>query len=234
MGTGTTAIAENADNKQHATTGGNAFAPATGHEVYYPINGNSVDFIAYYPYVAEQALSTAYPVNVATQTSQAAIDLLWAKTAGKNKTSGTVALTFDHKLSKLIIKTVAGVGLTATDLANLTVTAKGMNTEAPFDLKTGTLGTAAASAAIAPAVVTKGSQYEAVVLPAVFAAAGSLTMEFALNNAESEVFVWECPANEAFEPGKEYTYTMTISRTGVSFTCTINPWTSVPRTGTAW
>ncbi|MGL4666313.1 MAG: fimbrillin family protein [Saezia sp.] len=228
---GSTTISEGADNRLYTTTGGNAFTTLT--PIYYPQSGN-VDFIAYYPHVASQTLSATYLVNVATQTSQAAIDLLYSNNAtAKSKGAATVPLTFKHQLSKVIINTTAGDGLTAADLTNMTVTIKGMNTAAPFNLATGLLEASTTPADITALPVAMGSKYEAIVLPASLAV-GALKMDFALNNAKNEVFTRTNTAEEVFEAGKVYTYTITVKRTGVTFTCTITDWIAEPdRTGDA-
>lgn len=226
--------ANNAVNKQYTTlTGSSAFTAIAGEDIYYPENGENVNFIAYYPYVSGLS-GMDYPVTVATQTNQPAIDLLYSNNAtGKNKTSGDVTLNFTHKLSKVIIKTIPGTGLSEADFAAMTMRISGVNTTATFNLSDGTLGAGGNPAPIIPLPVTIGKEYEAILLPATFTTAGDLKMEFILNNANSDVYAWKCPANETFEPGKKYTYTMTLGRTGVTFTCTITDWNNVNREGAA-
>ena len=230
-----TTPANNAENKRHVTaTGSSAFAAVAGQEIYYPQNGEDVDFVAYYPY-KDNIGGMNYPVNVATQTDQSAIDLLYSNNAvGKNKTDGDVALYFTHKLSKIVVNTVNGDGFGSPNFGPMTMKIRGMNTTATFDLRTGTLGDGGNPAPITPLPVgIGGERYEAIVLPATFAAEGDMTMEFELNNAKGEVLTWKCPAGESFEAGKQYTYRMTISRTRVIATCTITDWNDVERTGTA-
>lgn len=230
---GNMTIAEEADNKQYTLGNSSDFRALPGEEIYFPINGSRVDFIAYYPHLATLS-GWLYNVNVGTQTSQSAIDLLYSRsTTGKDQNSGSVPLLFRHELSRVIINTVAGEGFVSADLAKMSVKIKGMHTQANFDLSTGKLGTSHAPADIVPATTTAGSKYEAIVLPATFATAGSLTMAFALHNTKEEVFVWSCPANETFAPATQYTYTITIARTGVTATCSITPWTDIPRIGVA-
>lgn len=230
VGAGTATVAEAASNKPYTTTTGNGTFTATGGDrIYFPVTGN-VDFLAYYPYAASLTGFT-YPIDVSVQASFPAIDLMWAKTAGKNKTAPAVALGFTHKLSKLVFKTLPGAGLTAADLAAMTVTVKGMATKSTFDVSSGTQGANTATAPIALKTVTAGSEYQAIVLPGAVAA-GTVTVEFALG-ATGDPFVWNVPAM-TFAAGNEYEYTVTLSRTQVNVTGTINPWgTGDPGTGTA-
>ncbi len=232
--TGTTTIAEGAENREYTTTGTNSFTAVLGNEIYYPVDGSGVDFIAYYPYKKGQTLSATYPVNVAVQTSQADIDLMYSNDAvKKTKANPSITMTFNHMLSKVIVKATPGDGLTSEDLAAMTVKVKNMNTAALFNLKTGTLDTYSTPADITVFPVEAGSKYEAIVLPAAFTT-GQLIMEFALNNTQNEVFKRVNTAAENFEPGKIYNYTVTVKRTGVTVTCTINDWTAGPdRNGNA-
>lgn len=192
-----------------------------------------------------QTLSDTYPVNVAsqaTQASQAAIDLLWSNDAtAKSKGTTAVELTFKHMLSKVIINIVQPstispntTGLVNADLTGMTVTIKGMNTSANFNLATGGLGTYSTIADINTFTAIAGKKYEAIVLPGSFAI-GALKMEFALNKNPNEVFTRKNIELEDFEPGKVYTYNITLKRSGVEFTCAITDWDATPtdRTGDA-
>ncbi len=100
-----------------------------------------------------------------------------------------------------------------------------MNTKNTFDLKTGTLGTAGTPAAITPYTTINGAKYEAIVLPATVTNTGDVSVEFSIG---ADTFVWKVPAATAFAAGSEYTYDITITRSGVSVTGTINPRTVVP------
>ena len=64
------------------TTDANGVLSPAGTVIYYPSEDATVDFMAYYPYTAGLS-GTTYNVNVATQTSQSAIDLLYAESVLK-------------------------------------------------------------------------------------------------------------------------------------------------------
>lgn len=230
----TTTVVMNAENKQYvveAAGANGAFSPAVGNEIYYPQAG-SVNFIAYYPWTAtSNIVNNLYPVNVATQSDLAAIDLLWATATGtgdngydKNNTS-PIALEFSHQLTKLILNTTAGAGLSDSDLTGMTITIKGMNTENTFNVKTAEFGTAKTIAPINPKTITNGVQYEAIILEREVENDGDVTVEFKLANSDADLFVWNVPAGTKFNSGEEHTWNITIKRTGVSVTGTIKPWT---------
>lgn len=234
---GTTDIAENAVNKKHVTSAGDGiFQPETGQEIWYPMDETQkVDFIAYYPHQAGATLTNEIDITIGAQTNQPAFDLMWTKTATgydkiTNKTT-PVSLNFDHKLAKLVMNCTAGTGVASSNLATMTVTIKGMNTKNKFNLATGTLGTANTVADITPNKLAD-AKYDAIIMPATATTAlGAFSVEFVLAN--NDKFVWDMPAGTEFLPGNEYTYEVTLNRTGVSVTGTIQPWTPNDKGGVA-
>lgn len=234
---GTTSIAEAAQNKQYVTDKGDgAFTPAVGHEIYYPMDNNhAVDFIAYYPYRDGMKVTSWFNIEIATtqtDATQAATDLMWAKAdnSGSGYTKGrntTVALTFGHCLAKLTMncKVDASVGAPEV-LDGGTVTIHGMNTLKALDLATGTLEAMIITPAdITPrkaATVPAGfhATYDAIILPETYGD-GQLTVDF--TTAGGETFTWNVGAID-LEPGHEYIYEVTITRTEVVANCTIKPW----------
>lgn len=212
---------------------GSAFTPDAGQEIYYPVSDSKVDFIAYYPFKAGSAIGTPFPISVASQTDLGAIDVLWVKstngTTGFNKSAtALVPLAFDHKLSKIVINTSAGAGLsgTAGDWTSMAVKIKGMNSTAVLDLATGIVSGNTAPADIMPFVRSAGAKYEAIVLPETFTAAGAVQITFTIG---ADTYTWSSQANATFEAGKEYTYNITVSKTGVSLgAVTIVDWIAAP------
>lgn len=238
---GETTIAESASNKKFTTaTGDGNFTPVIGYEIYYPMDASPVDFIAYYPHANAVTLDADIPVEIATtQTtaSQATCDLLWARANGTSgngynkESTSAVALTFGHCLTKITMncKLDASVGVSNLDAA--TVTIKGMNARNTFDLKTGTLGTPAKPTAITPRklaapVATYAATYDAIILPATYAA-DVVSVDFGIGN---ETFTWDVKAT-TFKPGTEYIYEVTIRRTGVTAEGTITPWEPINKGG---
>lgn len=235
-------IAEAVRNKQYVTDKGDgAFTPAVGHEIYYPMDNNhAVDFIAYYPYWHGADFMNPFILEIATtqtDATQAATDLMWAKAdnSGSGYTKGrntTVALTFGHCLAKLTMncKVDASVGAPEV-LDDGTVTIHGMNTRMAFTIITGTLRVvpdlladiAPRKAATVPADFH--ATYDAIILPNTYAD-GEVTVDF--TTAGGETFTWNVGAI-TLEPGHEYIYEVTITRTEVVANCTIKPWDTVDK-----
>ena len=226
---GTTQVIE--ANRQFTTTGNGTFTAAAGHEIFFPQTGK-VDFIAYYPWKTGYPLGTPIDVEIATaQTAinQPTFDLLWTKAdnsgSGYDKVtnaSDNVALVFDHKLAKIVMNCTAD-GSIGSPLTGMTVTIRGMNTQNTFDISTGMLGAILGTAAnITPRTITDGSAYDAIIMPGTYLV-DVVTVDFTVNG---ETFPWEVPAT-TFASGNEYTYAITVTRTGVKFTGTINPWAPV-------
>jgi hypothetical protein len=228
---GTTNVRGDATNRKYVTAAGNGTfaADGAGNTIYYPVNGDKVDFITYYPYQSSITTLGNYPVNVATQTTPAAIDLLYATAnnsgSGYDKSNASaVALTFDHKLSKLTLNTSVAAGSTeiiAADLLTMTVTIAGMNTQASFNLAAGTLGAGSSKANITPKTVTAGAKYEAILLPENFTGV-TVTFSISAGNGAGN-YVWNVP-NGTFEAGKDHVNAITFTDSGISVTGTINDW----------
>ena len=234
---GSNPFGADAKNKQYVTDKGDgAFTPAVGHEIYYPMDNNhAVDFIAYYPYRDDATLMNPVELGIATtqtDATQAATDLMWAKADnnGSGYTKGrntTVALTFGHCLAKLTMncKVDASVGAPEV-LDDGTVTIHGMTTRMRFAFASGTVRVMPNSFAdITPrkaATVPAGfhATYDAIILPDAYAD-GQVTVDF--TTAGGETFTWNVGAI-TLEPGHEYIYEVTITRTKVVANCTIKPW----------
>ncbi len=223
VATGTNTVKENASNKPYAFSSGSSFAATGDDRIYFPSSGN-VDFIAYYPYNASVSGYT-YPVDVAVQASQQAIDLMRSDNAtDKAKTTAAVELTFTHQLSRIVFSVLKGTGLTSADFTAMTVKINGMNTAASFDVATGTLSGQSTVADITAKAVTAGSLYHAIVLPATVATPNTVSLELALNNTDGDVFTWSIPAATVFAAGQERTFNITLSRTLIDVTATITEW----------
>ncbi len=219
-----------ASNKQYVTTkgDGNFNASSTTEEINYPADGSNVDFIAYYPYQTT-ITNNIYPVNVADQTQQNKIDLLYANNVtGANKNKPNAQLQFGHKLSKVELTVAAGTGVSS--LSGLTVTYNGFNTTANFDLATGTLAAGANPAAIKAKTTagTSSTLAEAILLPVANVAGAKV--EFKIGN---ETYTWTLPSSTTYEAGKKYSYNITLqeqagNNAAIVASGNITDWTDVP------
>ena len=76
-------IKEGVDNVCYQTSGSSVFSPISGGKtIFFPIDGD-VDFYSYYPQTTVNNYKVA--LNMANQTSQEAIDFMYAKKTGCNK-----------------------------------------------------------------------------------------------------------------------------------------------------
>ena len=209
------AIKEGVDNVCYQTNGSIGFSPISGGKtVFFPI----VDFYSYYPQTTVNDYKVA--LDVTDQGKQEAIDFMYAKTEGCNKATPQVFLKFYHKLSNLVLDVQPGNGLTQEDLKKMTVTVKGQNTKATFNLADGTISGEGNPTDIKMKTTQAGKLYEAILLPTEEA---SRVIEFDLNNGYDAPFVWTMPAK--LEGGNRYHYTVVkLSRSAVDISGNIEPW----------
>lgn len=218
--------AATAVNKLHTTDkSGNLTAFNADNALYYPTEGGSVDFVAYYPYVTSLT-GTTYKVDVTTQTDQPAIDLLYsdnAKDFSKNA-AGKPQLQFAHMLSQIVFNVEKDA--TIPTLNGLKVTFKGMNTKADFSLADGKLSNAGNVADIASKVDVNSATATTIVLPAT--TLSDIKVVFDLNGKS---YTADYPQN-ALDAGRKYVHKVKLSdRNGqpviVMEAATITDWITV-------
>ena len=215
------AISEGVDNVCYQSNGSKAFSPISGGKtIFFPIDGD-VDFYSYYPQTTVNDYKVA--LNMANQTSQEAIDFMYAKKTGCNKATPQVDLKFNHMLSKLVLNVQPGNGLTQDDLNKLKVTIKDQNTTATFNLADGVISGEGNPANIQMKTVKVGKKYEAILLPT---KSTTREIEFDLDNGHDAPFVWKM--DQELKGGNLYNYTtVKLTRTGVELSGTIKPWNEV-------
>lgn len=215
-------------NKHYLVSNAGSVSAASANDaIYYPEDGSTVDFVAYYPYTAAIA-NNMYAVNLTDQSSQAAIDLLYSMNATqKDKTTATpVQLTFKHQLAKIVLNITKEA--TIPTLAGLQVAVIGTKTKASFALLDGTLTPDGVSTLdIAAKVNDGGTLAEAIVLPVAGLTGGQIS--FTLGGKTQ---VWNIPAGQDFAAGSKITYPVTIKEEGgqisVSFgDASITDWITV-------
>ena len=214
-------IKEGVDNVCYQTSGSSAFSPISGGKtIFFPIDGDA-DFYSYYPQTTVNDYKVA--LNMANQTSQEAIDFMYAKKTGCNKATPQVDLKFNHMLSKLVLNVQPGNGLTQDDLNKLKVTIKDQNTTATFNLADGVISGEGNPANIQMKTVIVGKKYEAILLPT---KSTTREIEFDLDNGHDAPFVWKM--DQELKGGNLYNYTtVKLTRTGVELSGTIKPWNEV-------
>lgn len=211
-------IREEADNIAYRTEGNGAFSPVTAEQIiYFPMDGD-VDFYAYYPYTA-QVNDYRIALDLSDQSIQEALDLMYAKVRGRNKSNPKVELQFSHLLSNLILEVQPGTGLTQADLAELTVKVKDANTKATFNLVDGTISGEETPEGFTMKTVEAGKRYEALLFPTT---SESREIEFDLNNDHDAPFTWTMKS--ALKGGSQYHHQVTLSRTAAEVSGSIKPW----------
>lgn len=212
------AISEEADNIAYRTEGDGAFSPVAAEQIiYFPMNGD-VDFYACYPYTPE-VNDYRIALDLTDQSNQEALDLMFAKVSGCNKSNPKVELQFSHLLSNLILEVQPGTGLTQADLAELTVKVKDANTKATFNLVDGTISGEEEPKGITMKTVEAGKRYEAILFPTT---SESREIEFSLNNDHDGPFTWTMKS--ALKGGSQYHHLVTLSRTAAEVSGSIKPW----------
>lgn len=224
---GTATVADGYANIPYITQTSDAdvtFAPV-GTTIYLPTNGDTRNFVAYYPY--KQLTGDVYAVNVTDQISQKDIDLMAAGTQTADRTDPTVAFNFVHKLSKVEITLQPGSGMTDDDLKGLTVALTGQQTAGTFDVTQPASAVTVTTGTATPITLltnSEGSFAEGIVLPSDDYT--GMSLEITLADGES-VFTWPLSSateSSKFEAGKKYSYTINVNKTEISVTATITDW----------
>ncbi len=199
--------------------------------IFYPQSGN-VDFVAYYPWADNDGRvwgrvdeNGNYNIAVIDQSNPQAIDVLYAKTSNVPTGQKTVELSFKHVLSKITLHVKAGTGFQPSDLSKVTMYLMNMLATARLDLNVGLLAPDFYSiiSPVKAASAAEGSDatFSAILIPQ---AAGATDRE-AYFFVGGQTYVWTIPDTQAFEPGRHYTFPITINRTGMTVGApTITPW----------
>lgn len=218
-------------NKQYSTTGNGSFTATSEETIYFPVDGSARDLIAYYPYrkLSEPGADPkTYSIDVSTQVSQKAIDLMGSSLVpGKSSKDASVKFVFAHKLVKLDVSVEAGTGLEGTSLSDVSVDITGQHTVGTYDFVSGGGVVAGAGAVqdIRLLAVEAGKRYEGIVLPN--GGTQDMKLRFSIPFLENQVFEWplkDAKDSPKFNAGKKYKYTVTVNRTGVDITSEITPW----------
>lgn len=198
---------------------------------YYPANGNAVRMTAYHPYkdgatITDNGYEFAVSTDQSSDASYYASDLLYSenKEYARQKTAHNIA--FEHKLSKVECTLTSGNG--TPDLTGATVSIVGAQTNIFFSPADGTLSspTNATTADIKLSSATATGPYIGIIPPQTYSK-GSQFLKITL--ASGGTFYYTIPNGGAdndlaLAGGNVYKYTITVNRTGLSVTSTIEPW----------
>lgn len=209
------------------------FPVAANQTLYYPINGDPVNFIAYAPYHTEAA--TGYiPVNLSEQDSLSTLDLLYAgRVVGKSATDPEVWFLFRHVLSKLHFSLYAGEGFSDENLMGMQVTVRGISTRASFSVMANSLTEHSSPTDSIHITPNRQLTAEAIVLP--IDQAGGIELAFTL---QQHTLRYILPAGQSFLPGTQYNYTVKINNPtdpgpspepSLEIVCSISDWKNEDR-----
>ena len=214
-------------NKAYTATSGTTanFTPVDGKPMYYPQDGSEVDVYAYYPYNTTTGNSGFPPygpeifVDATDQSDLSAIDILWARELGVDKTSGPISLKFFHMMTKLVFNISYGDELVAPapeetryDFVVFDVRTKGQLTI--FG------GNVAASPDLATVVADGEDKVEIILPPQTHA-----NIAVAIEDGWGEKYNLVIP-NGTWAMCNIYTYNVTLKKAGVAalISGTISPW----------
>ena len=229
----TTNIYDGKTNFRYITTEGSSIFNADGeaNKAYLPSGGKQADLVAYYPYSDQVSLSNLnIPVNVSSQNNLSAIDLMASeKVNGLSASNNTAAVTFSHKLCKLIFKVLKDSTSSDIDLSGSTVVLKGTKVNATWNLTTSTLTQDGNASDISLPMNADGTEATAIVLPT---AAGS-GVSFTLTTKDGHSYTTSLNSTFALEAGTNNIFTMTIHRHTAAISTSVLPWITGIETGEA-
>ena len=212
-------------NIRYVTTGGDGAFTPDGTTIYLPTDGSSLDFVAYYPHTTDLE-NGIYTVDVEDQSDLSTIDLMAAGMQTANRINNTVTFNFEHKLSKIVLTFKPGDGMDESELAGMKVQLTNQQTLATFNVTQPdgevVVGTNT------PATLTlntdaDGTSSEGIVLPS--ANFDGMTLHLELSDGSS-FFNWDLNNSKAdkFEAGKKYVYDITVNKSRLDVTATIEDW----------
>lgn len=208
-----------------------AFAPAD-QVIYLPVDGTARDFVAYYPYQSSMT-DNNYSIDLSNQADQSAIDFMtsekdngeYSTVADIDKTSPEVNFRFHHRLSKLRLNIKTGAGFIGdnSELAGMTVKLTNQQTTGTYNVLTDNAVTITqGSNTIGLLTAADGRTAEAIVFPS----NDYNDMQFEFHVPNHKPYIWELSKSTAtkFEEGKSYIYNITINKTEVIVSSTIENW----------
>lgn len=198
-----------ASNVQYGTEDGQSFTSPSPLTYGLASGAASVGFLGVYPYSANVS-GGVYSFTLSTDagTPLTKNDIMHASTPGIAVNTKTVPLDFSHKLVKIVMKLSDASGA-AVEGANLAIT--NQQVAGTLNLTDGTVSATDAATSTMPFAANAdiSGEYQAIVMPSPEPVQGRcITIE----NGDA---TYNCPLDqEVFEPGKKYTFTVTLNANG--------------------
>jgi len=189
--------------------------------LYYPADNSNIDICAFYP---SNVSSSTTSFSVGNDQKTAALyqnyDLMYAtKLTSIPRGSATHGLTFNHALTKIVVTITNGDGVAASDIPNVTaVVIKNTLPTAGFTIAAGAVGTITATGTAADIDITgtaKTSQAGIIVPQTLTAGTAFIAVSY-----QGATYNYELTSDQTFQPGKVYTYALTLNAQGLSLSST--------------
>lgn len=211
---------------------------------YFPWAGSQtkVALYAYYPYnqSATTANSKNYPFavdsNQSTKQAFMLSDFLWGRSDATTPTTSKIPLSFTHQMSKIIINIKSERDFTTEEVNNFRASLLNTFLDGTIDLSSGIISVSsnAQKKTLTPykrinATTGYGVTFEAILLPQTITTSTEL---FSIKSAEGATpYIYQSANDLVFSSQKQYTFNITISRTGISVTTDeIADWITTPDT----
>lgn len=203
-------------------TGTGAMEPVTTGDGYYWQNKDDKTILAWYP--AEDIANK----DISDQSSGfAAFDYLTAD-AKANYTANAVTLLFKHQMAKVKYTLVKGEGISDDDIANATVSISGYQYVSFSKGKVSSTNNE-------NVWITPHADKEALVIPQDMTRKQFIRVTIGKNDAARNYYYTPTAPNDGnLEAGNQYTYTITVKKTGISVESLTGQWVDVEQgSGTA-
>lgn len=192
--------------------------------LYWKDESTHADFYVYYPYSTTipnvESMSFQIKADQSNPADYKAGDLLIGKTTDVKPTRNAVNINAKHIMSQMVITLSAGNGFTESSLASADVHVKinRLKTNATVHLATSEVTATGDVTDIIP--LKDGTQYKALIVPQTVSEGNLITV-----NVDGRDFNLAKVANfNAFETGKRYNFTVTLSKTSNGVNVGITKW----------
>lgn len=238
-------IFENADPQSyHYGTDGLLQCSANGSgdlifspKQYYPASGKNIDVCGIYPIgikIKSGSQDFSVQTDQSTDDNYRESDLMFATVSDHKKEDGPVNLSFQHKLSKVVVKLQPGDGVSDSDIANAkveilntftkgsiaSVTQSAMGNISPSNNEGDKLD-------IIMGEWTSSADVAAIVIPqTIISSAESQTSLFKVTLRNGATYTYKPTEDVTFAAEKVHTYTLKLTTLEITVTSSISDWTT--------
>jgi hypothetical protein len=226
-----------ATNVRFTFDGNSTWTP--DYDIYYKDKNTKVDLYGIYPYTSAISSIDALPFEVREDQSTVsahgnmggyeASDFLWAKRTAVTPTPSAVQLTFQHKMSCVVVTLVEGTGFTSGEFASLSksVLVSNVKRNATINLATGDVTAAGSVSARSTVPAAYEGGFRAIVVPQNIA---SSTPLFSITIGGTPYTYSEATAF-TYLAGKQHNFAVTINKKAdggyeVTVNTSISAWTN--------